>query len=123
VPTGLLKGFGPSARKGHCKRVRGDACGLGAPLSKGSLGRGLRRRLACLVGRKGTKAEAVHDLIDISPEIETQLRRDAELSRSAGSPAAARRLLAMIAWRKQVLAEFDRVLQEEVAASLSRMHR
>jgi len=64
------------------------------------------RCLTCLV-EHGTSVETVRDLISISPEVETELRRDA-----ARHPQEAERILAMIAWRRQVLPEFDRLLQE-----------
>jgi len=54
--------------------------------------------------------EAVREFIAVSPEIQTQLRRDAERH-----PRDAERILSMIAWRRQVLAEFDRLLQEAPA--------
>ena len=71
------------------------------------------RGLAHLV-EHGTSVEVVRDLITVSPQMEAQLRRDAELL-TERSPGEAQHLLAMIAWRRQVLAEFDRLLQEAAA--------
>jgi hypothetical protein len=59
------------------------------------------RCLAHLV-EPGTSVEAVRDLIRIPPEMEMQLRHDPEVA-------------AIIAWRQEVLPEFDRLLQEKGA--------
>jgi len=56
----------------------------------------------------GTSTEAVRDLITVSPQMEAQLRRDAERH-----PREAKHIFDMIAWRRQVLAEFDELLQEK----------
>lgn len=58
----------------------------------------------------GTSPESVRNLITVSPQMDAQLRRDAERH-----PREANHFLDMIAWRKQVLAEFDELLQEQGA--------
>jgi hypothetical protein len=62
------------------------------------------RGLAHLVAH-GASVEAVRELIAVSPELEAELPRDAELV--AGQyPGDAERMLAIIAWRREVLAGF-----------------
>jgi len=46
--------------------------------------------------------------------MEAQVRRDAELV-AGRYPEEAERMVRMIAWRREVLAEFDRLLQEAAA--------
>jgi len=73
------------------------------------------RGLAHLV-EHGTSVEAVRELIAVSPQMEAQLRRDAELV-AGRYPEQAKQILGMIAWRREVLAEFDELLQEEAVAA------
>src|SRR5574337_926426 len=79
------------------------------------------RGLAHLV-EHGTTVEAVHDLINVSPQMEAQLRRHAELL-AGRYPKEAQYTLGMIAWRRQVLVEFDLLLQEEAAGASWRPKR
>jgi hypothetical protein len=64
----------------------------------------------------GRSPESVRNLVTVSPQIEAELHRHA--ARVAGRyPEEAQHLLGMIAWRRQVLVEFDRLLQEEAAGA------
>jgi len=60
----------------------------------------------------GTSPESVRNLITVSPQMEAQVRRDAELV-AGRYPEEAERMVRMIAWRREVLAEFDELLQEK----------
>lgn len=73
------------------------------------------RLLFEMVGRNGptTSREAIRNLIDVPPDIENRLRHYAQFI-SHQQPHEARSLLKVIAWRKEVLSQFDRLTSQQV---------